>query len=234
MAEPAGPLQNQFVLNTLSLYHGPRVKMKIGSHDYEYLVSKDLLCSKSAYFSTMFNGPSQESQEQAATLEEGEGLSVRTFNALIQWLYTGEVKFNVKDRSEKILDAIELARVALMWNVSDLESPTAEYIKRIILRNDFQNFSSNVRYIGSDHIASVCLLPSGNSVRQMLAAASVEEFFLVDTFKLAKEAQENPEFAADLLHEIHEPLRRVMGRLEYSNQMRDLFEDPLSGRPFPV
>jgi hypothetical protein len=74
-------------------------------------------------------------------LEEGDGLSVRTFEAFIQWLYVGEIRFNSNDRREKVLDAIELARVGDMWTVPELGAPTALYIKQIILSGDFEEFN---------------------------------------------------------------------------------------------
>ncbi|CAI7567129.1 unnamed protein product [Penicillium pancosmium] len=74
----------EFLSSTLSLYDGPKVKFKIASHYREHVIFKELLCSKSAYFATMFNGPFRNGQEQTAILEEGDGLSVPTFEAFIQ------------------------------------------------------------------------------------------------------------------------------------------------------
>lgn len=185
----------------------------------------------------MFDGPFREGKGQKATLEEGDGLSVCTFEAFIQWLYAGEINFNAKDRSERILNAIELARVGDMWTVPELEAPVAQYIKQIILSNRSKGSNCNIDFISSEHIDSAYILPSEHPVRQVLAKASVEAFMLASSFKLLDAALENPEFAADLIQEFDGPFRKFFSRLMEMctcNFRYKLFRDPFTGRVWPA
>ncbi|CAI7621956.1 unnamed protein product [Penicillium manginii] len=240
MEELPEPVSNQFVLNTLLLYQGPQVTIKIGSHHREYVIFKDLLCSESAYFSAMFNGPFIEGQQQAANLKEGDGLSVHTFEAFIQWLYAGKIQFNVNDCSEKILSAIELARVGVMWDVPKLRAPIALYIKEVILSGPYKiynhDYDCNIQFIGCKHIAAACFLPSKHPVREILAEASVESFILARSFKLLEAAERNPEFAADLIQKIYGPCVSILDWIrehcECENN-KTIFEDPFTGSVWP-
>lgn len=95
----------------------------------KYTVSKRLLCEESPYFSAMFEGEFSEGQQQTATLEELEGVvSVRSLEALLQWLYLRKVKFNLEDPGDQLSAAIEFARLADMRNITGMESQPAQYI----------------------------------------------------------------------------------------------------------
>ncbi|KAH8745522.1 hypothetical protein F5882DRAFT_233163, partial [Hyaloscypha sp. PMI_1271] len=52
------------------------------------------------------------------------------------------------------------------------------------------------------HIVSAALLPKGYPVRSMLASVAVAGFLQEDKHKFAKEAEDIPDFAVDLLREV--------------------------------
>lgn len=216
----------------LSLYHGPSVKLRIQPSNKEYIISKSLLCAESPVFAKMFDGEFLEAQQQTATLEETEDdVSVRSLEALFQWLYQRTVSFGIEDPREHISAAIELARLADKYDIIGLKTTMAQYIRNILKCNPHPNnndywrhVDSNTYYLTHDHIASATLLPREHPVRSVLAAASVEGFLRSAEYKFSKETHAYPSFGADLLQEIRlvlhsvDPLRAAT------------FEDPISGK----
>lgn len=66
----------------------------------------------------MFNGGFLESRQQIVTLEETEDdVSVRSLEALIQWLYHGTFRFGIEDPTEHISAAMELTRLADKYDI---------------------------------------------------------------------------------------------------------------------
>ena len=220
----------------LPRYHGPTVKFRIQPSNLEYIISKDLLCAESTVFSKMFNGEFLESQHQTATLEETEDdVSVRSLEALFQWLYRRTVNFGIEDPGEHISAAMELARLADKYDIVGLEKTMAEYIENILKHNrhpetkvTVRYFDSNTYYLTHDHIASATLLPRGHPVRNIVAAASVEGFLRSEDPKFSEEAHTYPSFGADLLQEIMLVLHRV------KPLQAAIFEDPISGEKSPL
>lgn len=179
----------------------------------------------------MFRGYFQEAQEQTVDLEEMQGvISKLSLEALFQWLYLRFVKFDIEDPGEHISAAIELARLADKYEITGIESQTAQYIKEIIIANPKPSktkslvpYNSNTHYLGSEDIISGILLHDKHPVRRVLAAASVKGFLQSASHDYAATAQEYPEFGADLLHE---------GRLALNtlNPHRSVnFQDPITG-----
>lgn len=71
-----------------------------------------------------------------ADLEEMEYVvSVRSVQALIQWLYLRVLNFDIEDPREHITAAMELVRLADMYNIVGLETKMAQYIREIIIAN---------------------------------------------------------------------------------------------------
>lgn len=180
----------------------------------------------------MFNSEFLESQQQTATLEEtGDNVSVRSLEALFQWLYRRTVRFGIEDPEEHISAAMELTRLADKYDITGLKSTMAQYIKDILKDNPhpqtddyWRHVDSNTYYITRDHIASATLLPREHPVRSVLAAASVEGFLRSTEHKFSEETHAYPSFGADLLQEI-----RLV--LHSSESLRAAtFEDPISGR----
>ncbi|KAF4767939.1 hypothetical protein HAV15_002100 [Penicillium sp. str.  len=213
-----------FATARLPLYHGPLVKVRIQT-TCEYEVSKALLCAESPVFTIMFEGSFREAQEQAVDLELMEGvISKRSVEALFQWLYLRIVKFNIDDPEEKISAAIELARLADRYEITGIESQTAEYIKEVILANPDPEYKmdpcelvyNQTFFLRAEHIISGTLLHDGHPVRRALAGACVADFLENYPHKFADTAQEHPEFAVDLLHEKKQwkYLNQVLGTLQ--------------------
>lgn len=178
----------------------------------------------------MFNGQFLESQQQTATLQATEDdVSVRSLEALIQWLYRRTVEFEIEDPTEHTSAALELARLADKYEITGLEDTIAECIKEIIISNPhpgnkrtrIRDIDTHTYYLRRDHIASASLLPQGHPVRSVLAAASVEGFLRSGKHKFYEEIQAYPPFGADLLLEIGRALRSSRTRTEY-------FVDPIS------
>ena len=215
----------------LPLYQGPSVKLRVQPSNKEYIISKGLLCAESPVFSKMFNGEFLESQQQTATLEETEDdVSVRSLEALIQWLYHRTISFGIEDPGEHISAAMELARLADKYDIVGLETIMAEYIKNILKHNPhpqnnscWRHVDSNTYYLTHNHIASAILLPREHLVRSVVAAASVEGFLRSANPKFSEEIHAYLSFGADLLQETRLILHRVKPLRAAT------FKDPISG-----
>ncbi|KAJ6113801.1 hypothetical protein N7523_007118 [Penicillium sp. IBT 18751x] len=168
---------------------------------------------------------------QKVVLEETEGVvSVRSLEALLQWLYLRVVKFDIIDPTEHVSAAIELARLADKYNIEGLEIGMAQYIKDILIANPppticgWEPANINDYWLSTDHIKSATLLPREHPVRKTLAAASVRAYLQIEKPKLAEETQDYPSFGADLLQE----LKLTLNGLRYTTAV--LFKDPLTGK----
>lgn len=115
----------------------------------------------------MFEGNFSETQQQTATLEEIEGVvSVRSLEALVEWLYLRNVRFDSKDPEDQISAAIELVRLADMCNISRMESQLAQYIKAVLITNPdrksngfWRHVDTNTYCLKPQHIILVSRLP---------------------------------------------------------------------------
>ncbi|KAJ5346023.1 hypothetical protein N7452_004027 [Penicillium brevicompactum] len=220
-----------FVANILPLYYGPSVKIQVQPSNKEFIISKELLCTESSVFSKMFNGEFLESQQQTVTLEETEDdTSVRSLEALIQWLYHRTVRFDIKESTMHISATMELTRLADKYDIIGLEKTMAQYIRDILKCNPHpksfkcaRNIDHNTYHLTHDHIASANLLPRKHLVRRVLAAASVEGFLRGPNHKFSEEILDYPSFGADLLQGIRAVLNNKESLLAYD------FEDPISG-----
>ncbi|KAJ5975377.1 hypothetical protein N7481_009084 [Penicillium waksmanii] len=233
MTTPSEESAGHFVNNILPLYQGPSVKIRLQPSNKEYVVSKPLLCAESSVFSKMFNREFLESQQQTATLEETEDdVSVRSLEALFQWLYRRTVEFEIEDPTNHIPAALELARLADKYEITGLENTIAQCIEDIIISTPHPKnsatssrraFNTHTYYLRRDHIASASILHQGHPVRTVLAAASVEGFLRTETPKFSEEIQAYPSFGADVLLEIRRTLHSGMTQTF-------TFEDPISGK----
>ncbi|KXG53614.1 uncharacterized protein PGRI_006640 [Penicillium griseofulvum] len=234
MNEPPGQSVASFATVKLPLIHGPLVKIQIQPFGHEYTISKGLLCAESPVFTAIFEGNFLEAQDQTLKLEAIEDvISPRSFEALIQWLYLRSVKFDVDDNSpgEQISAAIELARLADMYNITGIEAQITQYIKRIIIANPDPDSTedrivcdNNTALIGREDIISGIILHRDHPVRRLLAQACVGAYLQIEDHKFAKLAQEYPCFGADLLHEVRLTLN---GLKPY---YKALFKDPITGK----
>ncbi|RAO67375.1 uncharacterized protein BHQ10_003387 [Talaromyces amestolkiae] len=217
--------------SVLPLYHGPSVKIRIKSSDYEYTVSKDLLCRESTYFSAMFEGGFKEGQQLQTILEDMEGVvSVQSLEAFLQWLYLRDINFDLDEPEYQISATIELARFADMCSVTGIETHIAQYLKRILVTNPnpytvAYGEKINTYCVTTHHIILATFLPRGHAVRQILAAAAVERTLLCEDDKVFLETQEHPSFRADLLEEVRRTLKGLSFGLSVAT-----YEDPLDGK----
>jgi hypothetical protein len=185
----------------------------------------------------MFTNEFKEGQKQEATLEEVEGvLSAQSFEALLQWLYLGRVKFDLELPEDQVSAAIELARLADMCLIPGLEDPMARYIKDILIANpepetffEERRVDINTYCLTTEHMISATSLPEGHAVRHVLAAASVEGYLRDENHKFAQEARAYPTFGADVLHE----LRKALNSLKVVNSAATV-EDPISGKRLEI
>ncbi|KAE8320740.1 hypothetical protein BDV39DRAFT_211390 [Aspergillus sergii] len=215
----------------MPLYHGPTVKIQIGSATYD--VSKALICKYSPYFAAMFDGKFKEGEEQSAVLEEAEGVvSNQSFQLLLQWLYLGRFILGKKSPAESISAMIELARLADMLSIDNMESPAMEYIRATILANPppdngswFRDPNTNIHHITPGHVDAVSHLPKGHSVRMLLVKAAIDAYLHCDDFKFSEEIRNVPDLAADVLEELKIALQSV----RFENYATCYFKDPLSG-----
>lgn len=158
----------------------------------------------------MFHHGFREYEEQTATLqEEGGIISIRSIQALIQWLYTRIINFDISDKEEHDSAAIELARLADKYSITGIESYVAQDIRdtirspgikveSIYLERILSLPKDSTSWLTSEHIISGTFLPRGNPVRRTLAAACVYGFLQYKNHKFAREAEDYPTFGADL------------------------------------
>ena len=120
------------IVSTLPLNQGPLVRIRIIPSNNEYTISKGLLCAESTVFSAMFQGEFLEARQLTVDMEEMESvITVRSVEALIQWLYLRVVIFSVEDPGEHISAAMKLVSLADKYNIARLETEMAQYIKDI-------------------------------------------------------------------------------------------------------
>ncbi|KAJ5721103.1 uncharacterized protein N7483_009037 [Penicillium malachiteum] len=222
----------------LHLYHGPLVKLRLNPSNREFTVSKDLLCAESKILAVMFEeGRFKESQQMEANLNEEEHIvSVRSVEALIQWIYIRVVKFDVEDPGENITAAMELVRLADLYFITGLETEMAQYIKKIIIANPgpkrtgtskskYDTLSErDTHWLNAEHIISATYLRPDHPVRQTLAAACVAGFIQHYPGKFHKLTDDYPSFRADLARQVV-PVMKISSLLPSYRT----FEDPISG-----
>ncbi|KAL2831918.1 hypothetical protein BJY01DRAFT_226299, partial [Aspergillus pseudoustus] len=205
MTNISGANAAEFARTILPIYHSPCVKIRVSSCDYEYIVSKDLLCRESKYFSAMSEGRYKEGQQQTAVLQDIEGVvSVQSLEAFLQWLYVRKIKFETTEPEHQISAMIELARFTDMCIVTKMEAQIALRLKKLLLANPNPESTEcginiNTYCLRSQHITSATFLPQGHAVRRILAAATVEEYLHCEHHRFAQEAQEHPTYGVDLL-----------------------------------
>ncbi|OQE17456.1 hypothetical protein PENFLA_c024G10783 [Penicillium flavigenum] len=233
MGETAKESAEPFIPGRLPLYQDSVVRIRIKSIGCEYTVSKELLCAQSSVFTAMFEGGFREAQQQTVDLEEMEDVvSKKSHKALFQWLHLGFIGFGIHcDPEERIEAAIELARLADKYEITRIESQTAQYIKETIIANrlpaDNQGrvpIDSNTHLLGEEDIISALMLRDGHPVRHVLAAACVRGYLQKEKHDFASTAREYPKFAADLLHEARLALNTL------TPLRSSIFKDPIGGK----
>ena len=175
----------------------------------------------------------KEGDELSATLEEIDGVvSTRSFEMLLQWVYTNRIIFDNLSPAEAITASIEFSRLADICGIADVESLMADHIKQIILSNKSTEKSvfaipvqNHIDHLTFEHIESCVLLPKGHSVcktqdacisgGQRISSRGHRNFF--------QDIQRSPDFAVDLLKEAGVAL----ASLEAEKQ-GIIFEDPFS------
>lgn len=179
----------------------------------------------------MFNHGFKEGEQQSAVLEVVEGVvTVRSFEALVEWIYLGRFEFGLPNPVVHVSAMIEFARLAHMCDIAGMENQLATGIKEILLGGpkpapNESHVDANTQHLTAQHIGSVVALPAKHPVRRMVAAASVRN----EKYKFAKEIQKYPSFAADLLEET----RTALKNLRTENQCH-IVDDPLSGRKISI
>jgi hypothetical protein len=170
---------------------------------------------------------SLEGQQQSTTLKEVDGVSVRSFEAFIQWLYSGIVEFDIKDPAEHLSAAIELTRFAERYKIVRWESRVllkpqlglqtlmCGCVEDIILADrrvdgsQLQQVEDNT-CLNTEHIISGTSLSQGHQVRRVLAQAALKSYFLGgEVFKFRGEVEEVPSYGADVLHEVRQAMRSL-------------------------
>ncbi len=135
----------------------------------------------------------------------------RIFELVIQWIYTGNVVLppsmipmdspeNItKHRRELITAYLDFFMLCDKLIISEIgqESIILEIKSLILLSRDA---------LGPGHIRTAVNLPTGHAVRRLFAQAAAKDFVVSkrkgqEPFIFAKEVDELPEFAADLLLE---------------------------------
>ncbi|CAG8037179.1 unnamed protein product [Penicillium salamii] len=167
---------HHFVTDILPLYRDTEIRIRVVPSNKEYIISKAIICAESPVLSAMFEGNFQESQTRTVEMKEMEDvISIQSVEALLMWLYLHTVRFDIEGQEECISAALELARLADMYNIVKLETDVAQYIKGNMLDTGIDRGCSdlNTKWLRSEHIISAIALPCGHPVRKLLASAPV-------------------------------------------------------------
>jgi len=122
---------------------------------------------------------------------------------LSQWLCLGRVVFGESTPEDIITTIIEFVRLADMCGVTGMESLMAGHIKEVIIANSPPPKSlMSTGCLTSQHIILAASLPAKHPVRCLLAAATVEGYFLCDKYEFSNEAEELHNFSVDLLQAV--------------------------------
>ncbi|KAJ6125293.1 hypothetical protein N7471_012610 [Penicillium samsonianum] len=227
--ETSEPGDEGFATSIVSLFHGPLVKIRLEPSNREYTVSKNLLCAESPVFSDTFEGSFSESKKQTAILQEMEGVvSVRSVEALIQWLYFGNIKFDESFEEICIEAAVELARLAEMYEITRIEDPIARYIKRMYtttgnIHDEYKEYRRYLELEDEEKILGTVLRDS-HPVRRLMAQAFVVSYLRRDAHPNGLMTQKCPKFGADLLYEVKLTLDTL------SHYDSATVKDPITGK----
>ncbi|KAL2841265.1 hypothetical protein BJY01DRAFT_249615 [Aspergillus pseudoustus] len=202
-----------FVKFQLPLYHGPIVSIKMELRP----------TTLPRHFSASIRRPE---------LEKLDGvLSTQSFQLLLQWLYLGRFNLGKESPSDRITTMIELARLADMMEIKDIDAQIAEYIRTTVLDNPSptgnywcRSPDDNIYHITPEHVVAASHLPKGHSIRLLLARAAINAYLNSDDFRFSRETQDVPEFAADLLQE----LRVALKSIECDDNSGRTYHDPFT------
>jgi energy-converting hydrogenase A subunit M len=212
------------------------VKIRVKGSNDEYTVSKTLICKESSYFAAMFKSEFSEGQTQTVDMEEiKDVVSSQSLASLIQLLYHRRVRFSSTNPGEKLTAAIELARLADMCDIKQLEDEIANLIEKILVAtpkpdSTSYKFDMNSYWITGKHVNSAAFLPKGHAVRRILAAASVEGYLKKKEYKFVRVARDHASFGADLLEEVRQTLSSL--KVVRNNLLGATVEDPITGQNF--
>jgi hypothetical protein len=161
-------------------------------------------------------------------------VSSRSFQLLLQWLYLGRFNLGKEAPSDRITAMIELARLADMIEIKDVDMDLQimEYIRATVLDNPppddkwSRSPDTNICHMTPDHVEAASHLPQGHLVRLLLAKASIDAYLHSENFRFSNEIQEVTEFAADLLQELRVALKSV----ELACFTKCTYNDAFSGK----
>lgn len=170
-------------------------------------------------------------------------VSARSFETLIQYLFTGNIKQKSDTTPEGIGHIIEFMRLADMCGVTGMEEIMAQRLKTIIRNHSSyyqlngwchsnpgpQNLASESHdkslVVKIEHINGAAGLPCESLIRRVLAQTAVHDFFHCTRTQFWKDiSREIPSFACDLMEASQEAMRTVgvWGGNAY-------FKDPIDG-----
>lgn len=161
----------------------------------KYRFPKELLCNGSTFFNSAFNGGFREAQDLELKLEE---TTAKTFDLVIQWIYTGKFILPVTSTSasetfDQLLGFVKLAdRLNLL---GPLDTVVASMKALLVSDRDL---------LKPVHIRAAAELPREHVVRLLFADACAREYTLFvrsasKGFKFSAELKEIESFAFDLL-----------------------------------
>lgn len=157
----------------------------------------------------MFQGPFVEARTNSVVIEKIEGVvSARSFNALLQWLYVEKYFQTAQTPKEEISEILEFVRFADMCGVTGMEETMAMRLSGIFMTSKYSDMI-HLDHLLVEQIESANILPMGHAVRAAIARASVQSFLTDRPFKFAEDIQRFPNFAADLLKEVHITLSKA-------------------------
>lgn len=120
---------------------------------------------------------------------------IRSFQILVQQLYSYRVVFSDFLLEEIIILILEFVTLANICEVTSMKSLIAKQVKGLILANT----SINGYYISLQHITSIISLPQEYLVRSVFTTTIVKEFFHYNNSQFINIVKEDLYFSTNLL-----------------------------------
>ncbi|CAG8220071.1 unnamed protein product [Penicillium salamii] len=198
---------NKTKAHLCSVLSSPRVTIRISNGIQEYKVSRELLCEQSPYFAAMFQGKFREAKDQSVTLQAMEGvISEQSFEGLVQWICIKRVTFDLASPSDQITAFIELARLADMCGMVEMQEYLASSVNGILKKGYYDSNPEAPRslskHLTTQHICSATALPEGHPLFRVLCVASVRDILEKKCSRLVEATRSNHRYAAGVLQEV--------------------------------
>jgi hypothetical protein len=173
--------------------------------EHKYKLPKERLCDSSTFFNSAFNGGFKESQDLELKLEE---TTSKTFDLIIQWIYTGKLILPTSSSgaAETFTQLLAFVRLADRLDLVGPFDSVISSMKSLLVKHR--------ELLMPMHVRDAVELPREHAVRSLFADACVKEYTKAlrsskEVFKFHMELKEIDSFASDLLRSFGRSIARI-------------------------